>query len=129
MKTKTGTHLAPCCPELAPNDICDILDFHYRLTYPARAGDLTIPVEGNFDSNSVSSFLGEHSQHAENSFHAAEMGTRKASSVSIGETQSRTHTESESQDHYESASREFENKNKCHAVTFLFYQINKTQKV
>jgi len=52
-----------------------------------------------------------------------------ASSVSIGETQSRTHTQSESQDHYESASREFENKNKCHAVTFLFYQINKTQKV
>ncbi len=239
MKTKSDTHLVPCCPELGPNDICDILDFHYRLNYPTPVGNLNIPVEvkfhfrltrcrgplamgdlaytttllpgekvrlftsdrrskftfdtstkfgyrntqsseesffmqqmsdslfdtnsrdktgssnqshahvdghgdagiditglggsanmsGNFDSNSVSSFLGEHSQHAENSFHAAEMGTRKASSVSIGETQSRTHTQSESQDHYESASREFENKNKCHAVTFLFYQINKTQKV
>jgi hypothetical protein len=239
MKTKANTHPAACCPELGPNDICDILDFHYRVNYPTRVGDLTIPVEvkfhfrltrcrgplamgdlaytttllpgekvrlftsdrrskftfdtstkfgyrntqsseesffmqqmsdslfdtnsrdktsssnqshahvdghadagvdilglggsanmsGNFDANSTSSFLGEHSQHAENSFHAAEMGTRKASSVSIGETQSRTHTESESQDHYESASRDFENKNKCHAVTFLFYQINKTQKV
>jgi hypothetical protein len=86
-------------------------------------------MSGNFDSNSVASFLGEHSQHAESSFHAAEMGTRKAASVSVGESQSRTHTESESQDHYESASREFENKNKCHAVTFLFYQINKTQTV
>jgi hypothetical protein len=86
-------------------------------------------MSGNFDSNSTSSFLGEHRQHAESSFHAAEMGTRKASSMSVGESQSRTHTESESQDHYESASREFENKNKCHAVTFLFYQINKTQTV
>jgi hypothetical protein len=86
-------------------------------------------MSGNFDSHSVSSFLGEHQQHAESSFHAAEMGTRKSSSTSIGESQSRTHTESESQDHYESASREFENKNQCHAVTFLFYQIDKTQTV
>ncbi len=239
MKSKTDGHMTPCCPELAPNDLCDILDFHYRLTYPTLVDNRVIPVEvklhfrfsrcrgplaigdlvytttllpgekvrlttsdrrskftfdtttkfgyrntqsseesmlaqqfsdsvfdtnsrdkttssnqnhahvdghadagvdvfglggsanmsGNFDSNSLSTFLGEHSAHAENSFHAAEMGTRKASSVSIGESQSRTHTESESQDHYESASREFENKNTCHAVTFLFYQINKTQTV
>lgn len=234
-----SAHTIPCCPSLAPNDVCDILDFNYRLTYPTVIADRDIPVEvkfhfrltrcrgplaigdlvytttllpgekvklftsdrrskfsfdtstkfsyrntqsseesffmqqmsdslfdtnsrdtanssnqshahvdghgdagvdiwglggsanmsGNFDSNSVSSFLGEHRQHAENSFHAAEMGTRKSASVSIGESQSRTHTESESQDHYESASREFENKNKCHALTFLFYQINKTQTV
>jgi hypothetical protein len=239
MKSKADGHLAPCCPEFAPNDLCDILDFHYRLTYPTTVNNLQVPVEvklhfrftrcrgplamgdlaytttllpgekvrlftsdrrskftfdtttkfgyrntqsseesffaqqfsdsvfdtnsrdsatssnqnhahvdghgdagvdilglggsanmsGNFDSNSLSTFLGEHSAHAENSMHAAEMGTRKASSVSIGESQSRTHTESESQDHYESASREFENKNQCHAVTFLFYQINKTQTV
>lgn len=239
MKTQSDTSVVPCCPTLAPNDICDILDFHYRLTYPTVISEQQIPVEvkfhfrltrcrgplaigdllytttllpgekvklftsdrrskftfdtatkfgyrntqsseesffmqqmsdslfdtnsrdhdhssnqshahvdghgdagvdilglggsanmsGNFDSNSVSDFLGEHSAHAENSFHAAEMGTRKASSTSIGESQSRTHTQSESQDHYESASRDFENKNKCHAVTFLFYQINKTQTV
>jgi hypothetical protein len=239
MKTKTETHPAACCPELAPNDVCDILDFHYRLTYPTTVNQLPVPVEvklhfrltrcrgplamgdllytttllpgekvrmftsdrrskftfdtstkfgyrntqsseesffmqqmsdslfdtnsrdqtsssnqshahvdghgdagidilglggsanmsGNFDSNSLSTFLGEHSQHAENSFHASEQGTRKAASTSVGESMSRTHTESESQDHYESASREFENKNRCHAVTFLFYQINKTQKV
>ena len=86
-------------------------------------------MSGDFDSNSVSDFLGEHSQHAQSSSHAAEMGVRKASSVSIGETQSRTHTESESQDHYESASREFQNNNDCHAVTFFFYQINKTQTI
>ena len=86
-------------------------------------------MSGNFDSNSVSDFLGEHSQHAQSSSRAAESGVRKASSVSIGEVQSRTHTESESEDHYESASREFQNGNDCHAQTFFFYQINKTQTI
>jgi hypothetical protein len=57
------------------------------------------------------------------------MGTRKAASVSVGEVQSRTHTESESEDHFESSSREFTNPNKCHAVTFFFYRINKTQTI
>lgn len=86
-------------------------------------------MSGNFDSNSVSDFLGEHSQHAQSSARATEMGVRKAASVSIGESESRTHAESESQDHYESASREFQNSNDCHAVTFFFYQINKTQTI
>lgn len=86
-------------------------------------------MSGNYDSSSVSDFLGEHSQHAQASARASEMGVRKAASVSIGESESRTHTESESQDHYESASREFQNNNDCHAVTFFFYQINKTQTI
>lgn len=245
-QTDTKKPTLPCCPKLDPDDVCDELDFYYRLTYPTTAGSQpgtvalpTIPVEvklhfhlkrcrgplalgdllytttllpgekvrlftsdrrskftfdteskfgyrnsqsseesffmqqmsdslfdvnsrdeahssnqshshvdgkadagvnifglggsasmsGNFDSNSVSDFLGEHSQHAQSSSRAAEMGVRKASSVSIGESESRTHTESESQDHYESASREFQNGNDCHAVTFFFYQINKTQTI
>ena len=86
-------------------------------------------MSGNFDSNSLSTFLGEHSSHAQSASHAAEMGTRKAASTSIGEVQSRTHTESQSEDHFESASREFANPNRCHAVTFLFYQINKLQTI
>ena len=86
-------------------------------------------MSGNFDSNSLSTFLGEHSSHAQSSSNAAEMGTRKAASVSVGEVQSRTHTETESEDHFESASREFTNPNKCNAVTFLFYQINKKQTI
>ena len=86
-------------------------------------------MSGNYDSGSVSDFLGEHSQHAQSSAKASEMGVRKAASVSIGESESRTHTETESQDHYESASREFQNNNDCHAVTFFFYQINKTQTI
>jgi hypothetical protein len=86
-------------------------------------------MSGNFDANSTSDFLAENSQHAEASHHSAEMGTRKASSTSVGEVQTRIHTQTESQAHYESASREFSNPNKCHALTFLFYQIDKTQTV
>lgn len=249
MAPQSDTHkqTVPCCPPLAPDDVCDELDFFYRLTYSTAVGKQTpagvpaqnVPVEvklhfqlrrcrgplalgdllytttllpgekvrlftsdrrskftfdseskfgyrnsqsseesffmqqmsdslfdvssrdethssnqshshvdgkadagvdifglggsasmsGNFDSNSVSDFLGEHSQHAQASAKATEMGVRKAASVSIGESESRTHTETESQDHYESASREFQNNNDCHAVTFFFYQINKTQTI
>src|SRR6266481_1036637 len=86
-------------------------------------------MSGNFDANSTATFAAEHSQHAQSSHHATEQGVRKASSVSIGEVQSRSHAEGQSEDHFESASREFTNPNQCHAVTFLFYQINKTQTV
>jgi hypothetical protein len=71
----------------------------------------------------------ELSQHASSSDRRSEIGTRAASSVSIGEVSTRTHAEGESEDHFESSSREFSNPNKCHAITFYFYQINKTQTV
>ena len=86
-------------------------------------------MSGNFDANSTATFAAEHSAHAQSSHHATEQGVRKASSVSIGEVQSRSHAEGQSEDHFESASREFTNPNQCHAVTFLFYQINKLQTV
>lgn len=86
-------------------------------------------MSGNYDANSTSDFLRETTQHAVASHHASEQGTRKASSVSVGEVQTRSHTETSSEDHYESSSREFTNPNKCHAVTFLFYRINKLQTV
>src|ERR1051325_52552 len=39
----------PCCPDMTPDDTCDVLDFHYRLNYPVtlqEAGALArIPVE------------------------------------------------------------------------------------
>jgi hypothetical protein len=86
-------------------------------------------MSGNFDANSTATFAAEHSAHAQSSHHATEQGVRKASSVSIGEVQSRSHAEGQSEDHFESASREFTNPNQCHAVTFLFYQLNKLQTV
>lgn len=90
-------------------------------------GGASVDVSGSYDASSTSSFLRELSQHASSSDRRAEMGTRAASSVSVGEVSTRTHIEGESEDHFESASREFSNPNKCHAVTFFFYQINKTQ--
>jgi hypothetical protein len=92
-------------------------------------GGPSVDVGGNFSSESTSDFMRELTQHARASHHRAEMGARASSTVSIGEVQSRTHVETESQDHFESSSREFSNPNKCHAVTFYFYRINKIQNV
>lgn len=89
----------------------------------------SIDVSGNYNSSSTNEFLRELSQHAQSSHRRAEMGSRAASSISIGEVQTRTHSEGESQDHFESSSREFSNPNKCHAITFFFYRINKSQTV
>jgi hypothetical protein len=87
----------------------------------------SVDVSGNFNSSSTSTFLRELSQHASASSHRAEMGTRAASSVSVGEVQTRTHAEGTTEDHFESSSREFSNPNHCHAITFYFYRLNKTQ--
>ena len=58
MKTKSGDQIMspakttmatlPCCPDMVPDDICDTLDFHYRLNYPVtlrEADNRRIPVE------------------------------------------------------------------------------------
>jgi len=55
--------------------------------------------------------------------------TRMAHSISVGEVSSRTHQEGESEDHFESSSRVIHNENRCHAVTYLFYRINKTETI
>ena len=81
------------------------------------------------NAHSASTFVRSLSQHAESSSRHVETGTHAANSVSIGEVESRTHTEGESQDHFESASRVFSNPNKCHALTFYFFRINKSQTV
>jgi hypothetical protein len=90
-------------------------------------GSPSVDVSGSYNAESTSDFLRELSQHAEASHHRSEMGARGASTVSVGEVQTRSHAEGESQDHFESSSREFANPNRCHAVTFFFYRINKTQ--
>jgi len=87
----------------------------------------SVNMSGNHSASSTSDFLRELHTHARASDHRSEEASRTASSVSIGEVQTRTHTEGESQDHFESSSREFANPNKCHAITFFFYRINKTQ--
>lgn len=89
----------------------------------------SVDVSGSYDSSSTSSFLRELSTHAQSSDRRAEVATRTANSVSVGEVSTRTHAEGSTQDQYESSSREFSNPNRCRAITFYFYQINKTQTI
>lgn len=84
---------------------------------------------GNHNSSSVSDYLNQQRTHVQSSASQAVGATRKAHAVSIGEVSSRTHIQGESEDHFEASSREFTNYNKCHAVTYLFYRINKKQKI
>jgi len=89
----------------------------------------SVTVSGNYNASSTQDFLRELSVHAQSSHNKSISMTREASAVSIGEVQSRQHTEGESEAHLESSSRVFENKNKCHAVTYLFYQVDKEQTI
>jgi hypothetical protein len=89
----------------------------------------SVDVSGSWDSNSTSSFLREVSTHAQSSDRRAETATRTANSVSVGEVSTRNHAEGSTEDQYESSSREFSNPNRCRAITYYFYQINKTQTI
>jgi hypothetical protein len=84
---------------------------------------------GSHNAQSASDYLREHHAHAEMSDHQSVEATRKAHSLSVGEVSSRTHSQGESEDHFESSSRTFSNPNRCHAVTFIFYRINKTETI
>lgn len=89
----------------------------------------SVEMSGTYNSRSTHEFFRELSSHAQSSHNASVQATRRASSVSVGEVQSRTHTEGESETHLESSSRTFSNPNRCHAVSYLFYQVNKEMTV
>ena len=84
--------------------------------------------KGNHNSSSVSDYLNQQRTHVQSAATQAVGAARKAYAVSIGEVSTRTHIEGESEDHFEASSRELTNFNKCHAVTYLFYRLNKKQK-
>lgn len=83
----------------------------------------------SYDAKSAQTFARNLSQHADSSSRHVETGVRAASSTAVGEVQTRAHSEGESEDHHESSSREFKNPNRCHALTFLFYKLNKCQTI
>jgi hypothetical protein len=89
----------------------------------------SVSVSGSYNAQSTHSFLRELNVHAESSHNRAVQMTRESNAVSIGEVSTRQHTEGESESHLESSSRTFTNPNRCRAVTYLFYQVNKTQTV
>ncbi|MGE0594582.1 MAG: hypothetical protein AB7G23_09115 [Vicinamibacterales bacterium] len=84
---------------------------------------------GSYDAASSSSFARNLSRHAEASSSYVAAGVRAQSATAVGEVETRSHAEGESESHFESSSREFRNPNQCHAVSYLFYKINKTQRV
>ena len=83
----------------------------------------------SYDAKSASAFARSLSSHADSSSRHVEVATRAASSTSVGEVSTRAHSEGQSEDQYESASRTFSNANRCHALSFLFYKLNKCQTV
>jgi hypothetical protein len=83
----------------------------------------------SYDASSASKFAHNLTQHADSSSRHVEVGTRAASHTSVGEVHTRAHSEGESEDQYESSSRVFRNPNHCHALTFLFYKLNKCQTI
>ena len=89
----------------------------------------SVSVSGEYNASSTRDFFRELNVHAESSHNRSMEATRESSSVSVGEVSTRTHAEGESESQLESSSRVFHNPNRCHAVSYLFYQINKVQTV
>ncbi|MEN8124852.1 MAG: hypothetical protein ABFR32_06930 [Bacteroidota bacterium] len=84
-------------------------------------------ISGSFDASSTKDFIRELSIHAEASHNKSVQMTRESSAVQVGEVQTKRHTEGESESHIESSSRTFNNTNRCHSVSYLFYQVDKQQ--
>ncbi len=84
-------------------------------------------ISGSFDASSTKDFMRELSIHAEASHNKSIQMTRETSATQIGEVSTRSHAEGESESHVESSSRSFHNENRCHSVSYLFYQVDKQQ--
>ncbi len=82
---------------------------------------------GSHSGQSTSDFLRQLHTHATASASQSVQATHAAASLSIGEVATRTHVQTESEDQYEASSREFSNRNQCHAVTYYFYRLNRKQ--
>ena len=93
------------------------------------SADASTNANGSHNSKSVSDYLNEQRSQAHGSATQSVGETQKAHSISIGEVSSRTHVATESEDQYEASSRQFSNPNHCHAITFIFYRLNKKQKI
>jgi hypothetical protein len=84
-------------------------------------------ISGSFNASATMDFIRELNVHAESSHNKSVQMTRESSAVQVGEVQTKTHTEGESESHVESSSRTFSNPNRCHSVSYLFYQVDKQQ--
>jgi len=83
----------------------------------------------SYDAEAAKRFASSLKEHAETSSRHVEASVRAASSLSISEVATRTQIQGQQQERYEAASRVFSNPNTCHAVTYLFYRIDKIETV
>ena len=83
----------------------------------------------SYDADAARRFAASLSEHAETSSRHVEASVRAASSLSISEVATRKEIQGQQQERYEAASRVFSNPNTCHAVTYLFYRIDKIETV
>ncbi|MFV2014928.1 MAG: hypothetical protein ACC656_05850, partial [Candidatus Heimdallarchaeota archaeon] len=88
-----------------------------------------VDMSGTYDAESTNNFSQELSYFVGNEINKNVKASKILNSVSIGEVMSRQHKEGESEDSFEASSRSFSNTNKCHAVTYYFYRINKVSTV
>lgn len=93
------------------------------------AGTAGGSIDGHYDDQSTRDFARSLSVHADSSHSRAVSATRTSSAISIGEVSTRAHAEGESETHLEASSRQFSNRNRCHALTFFFWRINRKQTV
>jgi hypothetical protein len=82
---------------------------------------------GNHNNSSTLDYLNRQSSNMHASATQAVNATHRAHSISMGTVATRTHAEGQTEDQFESSSREFKNENNCHALTYIFYRLNKKQ--
>lgn len=87
----------------------------------------SVSVSGSFNSASTRDFISELNVHAQSCHNRAVHVTPEANATQISEIQTRQYGEGKSEKHFESSARIYQNKNECHSVSYLFYQVNKRQ--
>lgn len=78
-------------------------------------------------STAFSQFARGFAAMAASAHHMSAHAVRTSRATSFSTVSVSKHSEGESESHYEAASRFFENSNSCHAITYLFHQIDKKQ--
>jgi len=89
--------------------------------------DASTSAWGSHDNSSTHDYINSQSSNMHTAASQAVHATHVAHSISIGDVATRAHAEGTTEDQYESSSREFSNENNCHALSYIFYRLNKKQ--
>jgi len=87
----------------------------------------SVSMSGSYSARESKDFMRDISRQASSASASAVVATRAANATQVGEVSTRTRVEGESEASFEAATRTIENRNQCHAVTYLAYQLVKRQ--